>query len=331
MGTRLTFGLSEDRDFRWPRIPFSKFNDSGPYRSAIFRLNKLLDSTSAASIYSVYWQRCLSSGSTLPAATKEEAVERLKADVKWIAITEAESARIWSEGPRDFRSQMRAHQTASQSDIKRLKATLEELRRYDSRHAYLLRFSLERALQDFLSDEAPRRVKSPDPNTKHGYTWKTVSGPVVRENEFQFLSRLALFEFSEMLNAWDREIDFMFKPWPVNWMEFGALRFEKPITPKAAAKMNVVQLGLLARLASRLRDFTAGYGIWSYGTGQPVPDHGKPCWDIVAEFVNCAFPTNAPLTGETARRTWQKFVAKHPVRLQGWPKPGKSEPQVQKT
>lgn len=331
MGTRLTLGLSEDRDFEWPRIPAATFRASGPYRSALARLNALTSAPHMTRIYDEYWQRCLTSGGTLPAATKMEAVERLKRDIAWILVLESESARIWSSGPEDYRSRMRTYQQASQADLKRVKSVLEGLKRLDVKHSYLLRMALDHAMQDFLSDEKIKRVRRYDSNTPKGFTWYTLSGPKVREHELQYLSRLALFNLSELLDAWGREVDDKFKPWPVNWMEFGALRFEKAIGPKAAAKLNVVQLGLIAHLTSRLRDFTAGHGIWVYSTGQPIPAHGKPCWDIVAEFVNCALSPSNPLTGDTTRRIWQKFFSKHPVKLQGWPKPAKAEPQVQKT
>jgi hypothetical protein len=185
-------------------------------------------------------------------------------------------------------------------------------------------------MQDFLADKEVRKIRRPNQNLDKGYELVPVSGPAVREAQFQFLSDLSFFRFDDLLTSWIREIDQMFSEWPAHWMEFGALRFSLAVSPKAAAKMNVVQLGLIARLTSRLRDFTEGYGVRIYSTGQPIPDHGKPCWDIVAEFVNCALTPSKPLTGETARRIWQSLSAKYEITTQMWPGPSKSESQVQK-
>jgi len=142
---------------------------------------------------------------------------------------------------------------------------------------------------------------------------------------------MAFFQLRELIDAWELEIDKMFTDWPMHWKEFGALRFEEPLNPKSAANMNVAQLGLIALLTSRLRDWTAGFGIRAYSTGQPVPEHGKPCWDIVAEFVNDALEPPQELNGEAARRVWQSMSAKHAITTQRWPKPSKWESQFQKT
>lgn len=329
MGHRLTLGISEDREFDYPRVPQSAFHSAGPYKNAVMKLDTLLASPSAEKWHKSHWDRCLASGGTLPAATYHEARERFRSDIRWILIYEAESARIWADGPPDYKDTLRRYQKAAHLDSSRIKAALQELRRFDRKHAYLLRHSFDRALQDFMSDEAIRRIKQPNMNHDKGYETHIVSGPAVRRAEFRFIWSLALFRFDELLDSWDREIDFMFGEWPAHWREFGALRFGRPVSPVAAAKMNIVQLGLLARLSARLRDFTAGYGIRTYGTGQPIPEHGKPCWEIVAEFVNYALEPKRHLTGDTARRVWQSISIKYEITMQGWPRPSKAEPQAQ--
>lgn len=330
MGNRLTLGISEDREFDYPRIPSSAFQASGPYKAALVKLDALLASPSAEKWHRDHWQHCLTSGSTLPAADYEAARNRFREDIRWILIHEAESARIWSKGPADYKEALRRYQKAAHLDSTRIKGAIQELRRFDRKHAYLLRYSLERALQDFMSEEKIRRIRLPNMNHDKGYESRVVSGPAVRRAEFQFISGLSFFRFDEMLNAWDREIDFMFSEWPAHWREFGALRFAHPVSPVAAAKMNVVQLGLIARLTSRLRDFTSGYGVRICSTGQPIPSHGKPCWEVVAEFVNCGLSPSKPLTGDTARRIWQSISTKYEITTQAWPRPARSESQVQK-
>lgn len=330
MASKLRLGISEDRDFAYPRIRADAFKPDGRYRSALNELDRLIDAKSNQPIYAKYWDRSLKSGGTLPATTMEEAATRLKSDMRWILVYEAEHARIWKEGPLDYMSALRGYKRSAKEDSVRIKGALSDLRRFDKKHAYLLRHSLDRALQDFLSDEKPRRAKIPNANTPNGYEWRAVSGPAVREHEFQYLSRVSLFRFDELLEAWAREIDGTFHDWPAHWMEFGALRFSEPVSARAAAKLNIPQLGLIARLTSRLRDFTEGYGIWSYGTGQPIPKHGKPCWEIVAAFVNCALEPSNPLTGETARRIWQSLSGKYEIKMQSWPRPALSESQVEK-
>lgn len=329
MGHRLTLGISEDRHFEYPKISTEAFRPNGPYRSALSKLDKLTLSPSFEQWAKSYWNRCVASGSTLPAADYEGARDRFKADIAWVLICEAEEARIWSQGPLDYKEALRRYQKGALADSSRIKGAIEELRRFDRKHAYLLRHSLQRALQDFLSERKTRRIKQPNMNSDKGYEMRSISGPAVREAEFRYLSFLSFFRFNEMLDSWIREIDDMFSRWPANWREFGALRFEEAVSPVAAAKMNVVQLGLIARLTSRLRDFTAGHGILIYSTAQPVPTHGKPCWEIVAEFVNCALTPAHELTGESARRIWQSISAKYAVTMQGWPRPSKSEPQTQ--
>ena len=331
MGWKLTLGLSEDRDFQWPPVTPDKFSPTGPYQSALMQLDRLIKKPAAKLAFDKYWQRCIESGSTLPAATKDAALPRWLADIRWISVMESERARAWPKGPPDLHTLMRSKREISKVDAKRVKAALAELGRFDSKHPYLLRIAHQRALQDFLSDEKIRRVKRPNPNLKRGFSWRTISGPSIRDYELQYISRMSFSKLDKMIAAWDREVEFMFGRWPVDWTEFGALRFDDAISPKAAAKLNVVQLGLMARLSSRLRDFTAGYGIRIYSTGQSIPNHGKPCWDVVAEFVNCALAPAEPLTAASAGRVWNKLSAKHGIRTQGWPKPAKSEPQVQKT
>lgn len=328
MGTKLKLGISEDRNFAYPSIPSMAFRPNGRYKAPLLSLNRFLEAKSTQPIYQKYWDRCQRSGATLPAATMDEAVQRLKADVRWIAVHESEDARIWREGPPDYMSALRSYKQSAKEDASRIKNAIGELKRFDKKHAYLLRHSLDHALQDFLSDKKLHRIRLPNANTPRGYEWRTVSGPTVRENEFQFLSRLSLFRFNDLLDAWEREIDQTFHDWLAHWTEFGALRFANPLSPKSAAKLNIPQLGLIARLTSRLRDFTGGYGIWTYSVGQPVPNHGKPCWEIVADFVNCSLEPPNPLTGEAARRVWQSISQKHPIRMQPWPRPALSESQV---
>lgn len=329
MSRRLSLGISEDREFEYTRIPAEAFSRSGRYRAALAQLQKLTSSPSFEARARKYWDRCLASGSTLPAADYEGARARYKADIEWILVYEAEHARIWNDGPVDYHEALRKYQRQAKADSARISGALAELRRFDRKHAYLLRHSVQRAMQNFLSDNEAKKVRRPNANAKNGFDTVTVSGPQVRHSEFQYLSKLAFFSFSEFLDSWDREIAAMFSEWPAHWKEFGALRFERAISPIAAAKLDVVQLGLIARLTSRLRDFTAGYGVWTYSTGQPVPTHGKPCWEIVAEFVNCSLGPNRELSGETARRIWQSIAAKHVVTMQSWPGPSKSESQVQ--
>ncbi len=327
---KLSIGISEDQEFSWPSIPSANFSEGGRYRDAFLELEKLLSKPLTEKVHQEYWRRCLESGSTLPAATYEQARNKARSDIRWILVVESESARIWRDGPMDYRTALREYQRSAQTDSNRIKAAISELRRFDEKHPYLLRHTMQRAMQDFLSDEETRHVKRPNPNTEQGFERLTVSGPAVREHEFQFLSKMSFFKFDRLLDSWSREVDAIFLPWPANWMEFGALRFEEAIAPKAAAKMNIVQLSLIAHLVSRLRDFTEGYGICSYGTGQPIPKHGRPCWSVVAEFVNCALELENPLTAESVRRVWQSFASKHDVRMQSWPRPPKRELQASK-
>lgn len=328
MGNRLTLGISEDREFEYPRISAEAFRPLGRYRSAISQLQRLTASPKFEMLAKAYWERCLKSGSTLPAADYEGARKKFRSDIEWILVYESERARIWADGPLDYMEALRRYQRQAQTDSARTKSALVELIRFDRKHAYLLRHSFQRAMEGFVSDEKVRRVRRPNANLAKGFDTVTVSGPQVRHAEFQFLSKLSFFQFGRLLDDWSSEIDTIFSEWPMHWKEFGALRFERALTPVAAAKMDVVQLGLIARLTSRLRDFTAGYGIWAYSTGQPIPSHGKPCWEVVAEFVNCALGPNRDLTGESARRIWQSISAKHKITMQSWPRPSKSESQI---
>lgn len=327
MPHRLTLGISEDADRRKAVIPSVVFQDDGPYAAALEVLDSYLATPAIEKIHESYWDRAIRSGSTLPAANFTEARLRHRRSIRWIMVLEAEQARLWREGPLDYLSALREYHGSAAKDAKRLMDAISELRRLDKRHAYLLRHSLQHAMQDFLADGKVRRVRVLDPNLKNGYAIKTVSGPNVRESEFQYLTKLSLFDFQKLLDSWTREIETVFRPWKRPWMEFGALLFDGAISPRSAAKMNVVQLGLLARLASRMRDFTAGYGIRAYSRGQPVPSQGKPCWGIVAEFINCALARENSLTGESAQRIWNKFAATHNPTMQTWPNPAKQESQ----
>jgi hypothetical protein len=329
VGTRLTLGISEDRQFRHPAVTPDRYATNGPYASALLQLERLIESPSMQPVYKRYWERCKTSGGTLPAATEVKAIERLKSTMRWLLIHVCEEALAWSSGPPDYMAALRNYKKRAKTDSKKIKSAINDLRRFDQKHAYLLRHALSHALQDFLSPVETKKVRSPNANAIRGYDLLTVSGPQVREHEFRFLSHISLFRFPELLDSWDREIDVVFDQWPAHYMEFGPLRFKEPLSPAAAAKLNPAQLGLIAILSARLRDFTAGYNIRVYSTGMQMPEHGRPCWEVVAEFVNCALELENPLTGDTARRVWQSITAKHKVTLQAWPKPAKSESQVQ--
>lgn len=328
MGKRLRIGISEDRDFKFPRIPIESFSSTGRYRLAIGKLRKLINSPSCQKWAMNYWERCQVAGGTLPAVDFEGAKHRYFAGIEWILIYEAESARIWAEGPPDYMETLRRYQRQANVDADRIRGAVNELKRFDRKHPYLLRHTVQRALQDYLASEETKKVRRPNATSKRGFDTVTISGPNVREAQFRYLTMLSLFDFDSFLDSWDREIDATFTEWPMHWKEFGALRFEEPLSPKAAGKLDVVQLGLIARLTSRLRDFTAGYGISAYHTGQPIPVHGKPCWEIVAKFVNCALPRKTELSAEATRRIWQSISSKHQITMQSWPKPSKSESQL---
>jgi hypothetical protein len=328
MGQRLSLGISEDRDFKFPDVSVDAFSQDGPYQSALLKLKKITNSPGFEKWAKTYWERCLNSGGTLPAADFEGARKRFKSNIEWILIYESEHARVWADGPLDYNAALRSYQRQAITDSARITSAIAELRRFDRKHPYLLRHSVQRAMQDFLAEEELKTANRPNANAKRGFDTVTVSGPKVREAEFQFLTKLSLFRFGEFLNSCDREIASIFSQWPLDWKEFGSLRFANALSPMAASKLDVVQLGLIAHLTSRLRDFTAGYGIRAYSTGQPIPTHGKPCWEVVAEFVNCALSANRSITGETARRIWQSISSKHDITMQAWPKPSKSESQL---
>lgn len=329
-GNRLAFGISEDRDYEWPAIQPSAFSREGRYQTAVALLDKLLAKPSTEDIHKRYWDRALQSGTTLPAKDYDNARLRHRSDIHWIMIYEAEHGRIWNDGPPDYMTAERDYHRTADRDAARLKSIIKDLRQIDRKHAYLLRNCLSCAMQDFLSADKVRRAHLPNVNVQSGYELKTISGPAIRHSEFQYLSKLSLFHFDELLDSFEREVNQSFRPWLRAWKEFGPLRFDHQIDPRSAAKMNVVQLGLMAKLSSRMRDFTNGHGIWAYGTGQPIPSHGRPCWGIVAEFINCALDLQNPLTGETAQRIWNKFFEAHRPSMQAWPKPAKREPQAQK-
>lgn len=113
MATKLRLGISEDRNFIYPRIPADAFKPDGRYRSALNELDRLIDAKSNLPIYAKYWDRSLKSGGTLPATTMEEAAVRLKSDMRWILIYEAEHARIWKEGPLDYMSALRGYKRSA--------------------------------------------------------------------------------------------------------------------------------------------------------------------------------------------------------------------------
>jgi hypothetical protein len=326
--TTLRLGWKEDRNYRWPSIPSERFAKEGRYREALQLLEPFLRSPLMEKAYKLHWDRVVSNGSTLPAKTFEQARQRFISEIPWMLVYEAEWARIWDEGPRDWRSTLREYHAHAKKDSVRLKAAIQELRRFDVHHAYLLRHAFWYALNDFLSDATLKRARKPNQNRDKGYEIVEISGPRVREREFQFASRLSFFRFAELLEHWETQIDRLFEPWPANWKEFGALRFEQAVSPREAAKFNIVRLGLTAHLLSRLRDFTAGYGIRPYSTGQPIPTHGRPCWDIVAEFLNAALSPNQIRTGDSVRRTWQSFNKRHAVTMQSWPNPAIPESQT---
>jgi hypothetical protein len=300
----------------------------GRYGAALTLVNTFLTTPSVEKIHQKHWQNCIDSKSTLPAADYRSAKRKFSDDLKFILVHESEWARQWRNGPEDHLTAHRNYRAITEYDKKKIKNAIEKIRRFDQKHAFLLRSSFDHALQNFLSSDKPRRAKIPNANAENGYEWRDIAGPKVVYNEFQFANRVSLFHFDELFDLWERKLEDFLGPWRPDWLEFGALRFANPVTPKAAAKMNVVQLGLTARLSSRLRDFTASRGLCIYGTGRPIPSDGKPCWAIVAAFLNSALDTRHD--DHSIRRVWQSFEKIHDVTLQSWPNPAKRELQVQK-
>jgi len=337
---RLSIGISEDKDFRYPQPDPDVFTNDGPYGLALQAVDNLIASEIGEKSIQMWWEAAVKmhekQSATLPAANYTEARKHIANRLKRLLIYESELARAWSLGPPDWISVSREYNRQVIDFRSDLIKIMKRLRAADQRHSYLLRHSLFEAAEPFLSPIEFQTTDVPDPNTEKGYKTYETGGEAVRHSEFQFAARLFIFGLEKFIDEAERLSTYKyFTLFKKDYMQVGCLRFEQPIALRALAKINSAQLGITGTIMSRLRDFTAGRGIQVYSTGQPIPDDGRPCWAIVALFVTACMRdvtgtmAEIDIDGDSIRRAWAKTARKYEIRLTSWPKPARREPQFQ--
>jgi hypothetical protein len=301
----------------------------GPYEGAFTRFRELAASKPQEEVFKRYWERSCAPDATRIANNFEAAVQIVTNRVLWIILRECQMAVRWQNLEKDFLQAHRDYEDVFHHDGLKIQKIISELRYYVEKHPYLMGHSASESFSKFFSPSKPKRARQPNMNTKSGYQYIDVGGERVQNIEFRFTSWLSFFEFSEFLTELEKDVNKTFSRWPRNWKEFGCLRFEKPLTQKQASKFKFGQIGLAGVIASRLRDFTSigTHKIYS-GNGQPPSTDGKPCWPIVAEFVNAAFTPDPPVTEEGLRTAWSALTKNNTVSFRSWPGPPIREEQL---
>jgi hypothetical protein len=123
--------------------------------------------------------------------------------------------------------------------------------------------------------------------------------------------------FVDMLLDYDKALSTTTQrsgPW-LHRVACGNLIFARPIDSRR--RHPSVGMGLLFHLVLLLRNYTSGLRSFArYQTGQPMPSHGEPHYDLAVEFVHVATDDEIRSPGAALR----KLIRENPgIGLYHWP------------
>jgi hypothetical protein len=299
VNSRLQLGLKEAEGPDSYRYPSDILSHSGPYGHAIKRFR--------------------SKGFGIDDAHIDRLVFRL--------VHECEQAREWSFRGQDYPSALDERYELRREISKQAHTLVEQLAKLAKREPFFFRHSLKGALEKQVEDHADLDVLMPDANHPDGGFRHTAPARTWLYTDHLLCWRIGLFQCDEFLHDWASELDDASRQ-PRLIRRLGCLRFEPGLSRRAASKVRIEIAGLSAWLSYHLRNATAGRPVVATGPGLVMPKDGKPCWELVADFANAAFPANDPVSATSLRQQWATLSGPKVVKLDPWPREAIREPQV---
>ena len=217
-------------------------------------------------------------------------------------------------------------------------SAISQLIECDRAQPYWIRSAFARA----LVMQAPKGVgfsaEFPDPNHPDGGLNVSID-PTTREHlEPQFLMQAVLRNLGAVLeHARDdlvRSAEVTREPW--NWI--GNLTIRPPLSRRSKASISrdfdlplgIATLGLSASLSAWFRCATAGkFPSFRYA-GAEMPLFGRPCWNLVADYINLALPSTNVVTSDGLRQQWSTFARGRKIGIHIWARKGIREAQLKR-
>lgn len=257
-----------------------------------------------------------------------------------LLLSECAAAKNWlyqqKNGKTDYWFERERLSEERVDDCKKAIKALQILANCEKRQPYWLRQAFAAGLCHDLENDTGFEAVFPDPNHVDGGISINLSSEERAALEPQFLMQAALSRLDIILQKTIEGLQQFSHRKDCPWFFVGNLRVEPALSRKQRAALaqdgnidvGIARLGLSASLSTWLRHITSGQPQWRRYAGDVVPTFGRPCWEIVADYVNVAIPSQSAVTAESIRQRWRNLSKDRTVRLHLWPQPGQREPQI---
>lgn len=154
--------------------------------------------------------------------------------------------------------------------------------------------------------------------------------------EPQFLMQAALQRFDNVLEYARSRLETSAAAADAPWHQLGNLRVSPPLTRRQRGKVSregnlflgVATLGLSVAISSWFRLINSRRFPYVRYAGEAVPTGGRPYWNLVADYVGLALPSENSVSEESLRKRWSDFTRDRAVRINNWPQRGICEEQI---
>jgi hypothetical protein len=318
MGKSISIGLKEaerQRDFKYDAALMS--ND-GVYSAGHIAIDQLVDSL-------------------IP---ETEKCSQIKNRFKLLAVHECEEAKRWLElqsTQGDFHSVRVAENDRRALDCAEAIDAITKLIQIDDSKPYFLRNAFSSGLASVVEESKGLNVWWPDPNMEAGGEFFRTTGRIKRFVESQFAMRTGLFSMDTVLRQARTSLQNWTEKSPNPWNWLGNLycdpslsrKSRSRITKDSDANLGVAVLGLSIALSSMFRHLVAGRTTHVRHVGDTIPIDGRPCWEIVAAYINCSFSFVLDESAESVRQRCYAFSKGRRVHIHNWAEAAIRQPQVQ--
>ncbi len=242
-------------------------------------------------------------------------------------VHECEEARRWIEQGQDYPTALDERHDVRREVCAEAYPLVRKLTQLAKREPYFFRHCLKAALTKQVGGHEDLNVALPDANQPDGEVRHTASARTWLYTDHLLCWRIGLFQCDEFLEDWTSELAEV-NDLSRNVRQLGCLRFEPALSRKAASKVRVEVAGLSAWLSFHLRNASQGRAVTATWPGQAMPYDGKPCWELVSDFINAAFPDTQPVSATSLRSQWKTLSRARKVLIDPWPREAICEPQV---
>jgi hypothetical protein len=256
------------------------------------------------------------------------------------AVHECEEAKLWldlqsTEG--DFHSVRIAENDKRAADCRDAIEAISKLIQLDNSSPYFLRQAFSQGLAVTVERE-PKDLDAwwPDARMQDGGERFQAPGKTKHFIESQFAMRTGLFSLDRVLNQAREYLQNWTERTPDPWNSLGNLYCEPSLSRKSRARitkdgnadLGVAVLGLSFALSASFRLLTAGRPNQLRHVGDTMPTDGKPCWEIVADYLNCTFPSMSIESADSIRQRYHTFAKDRTVRIRNWTGAAVRQPQI---